>query len=347
MSEDQNINTRSPSTKPLVSVLIPCHNSAPYIAETLDSVIAQTYTNWECIVVDDHSTDNSMEIVEKYCQQHPDKIKLYTNPRKGACAARNFAFEKSKGYYIQYLDADDIINPDKLKNQTELLQKSPHHVAVCNTWHFYNTIEEAHNTDKDFIFSTDDPAGFLINLWGGAGKTHYTALHSWLTPRHLIKQSGSWDEELLKDQDGEFFARVLLNSNGIVYTPEAKSYYRKHVSGSNIASKKQQPHIESNLKSTQLKEQYLLETTNTPRARKAIATQYKHVAIEAWPQFRDISTVALKKCKQLGGSGYLPVLGGKTIEFIKKTMGWKIAKSISYYGHQSKTMKYLFSKVKH
>ena len=64
-----------------VSILIPCYNSEQYIAETLDSVLAQTYSNWECIVVDDHSTGKSVEIVTEYCQKFPEKFKLYTNPR--------------------------------------------------------------------------------------------------------------------------------------------------------------------------------------------------------------------------------------------------------------------------
>ena len=74
---------------PLVSIIIPCYNAAPYVAETIESIIAQTYTNWECIIFDDRSTDNSWQIIESYQQRYPEKIFIYKNPRKGACAARN------------------------------------------------------------------------------------------------------------------------------------------------------------------------------------------------------------------------------------------------------------------
>lgn len=91
----------------LVSIIIPCYNAAPYVAETIESIIAQTYTNWECIIIDDHSTDNSWNILEGYAKQFPTKIFMYKNSQKGACSARNYAFSKSKGDYIIYLDADD------------------------------------------------------------------------------------------------------------------------------------------------------------------------------------------------------------------------------------------------
>ena len=321
---------------PLVSVLIPCFNSGQYIAETLNSVISQTYGAWECIVVDDHSSDNSVEVIKSFVENNPSRIKFYSNQRKGACAARNLAFEKSQGEYIQYLDADDIISPNKLKCQIELLINNPNHVAVCNTWHFLNFINYAYNTDKEYIYSSNDPADFLINLWGGYGKPHFVQTNAWLTPKSLIEIAGVWNEKLMKDQDGEFFTRVILNSEGIIYSPEAKNFYRKHHSGTNIASIKKRAHIKSIFEATKLKGQYLFERTRSPQGRKAIATQFKLVAIEAWPEFKDISNSALELTSQLGGSQCSPKLGGLLLEVIKCVFGWKAAKSISYYGHKYK-----------
>lgn len=331
-SQDTNIK---PASTPLVSVLIPCYNAAAHIAETLDSVITQTYTNWECIVVDDHSTDHSTDIVQSYCDKYPKNIKLYTNPRKGACAARNVAFEHCSGEYIQYLDADDLISPDKFEKQINLLRNNPNHISVCNNWNFYSCIEDAYNTDKDYIYSTNNSAEFLINLWGGKKSIpHYVAVHAYLSPRHLIKKACTWNENLYKDQDGEFFARVLLGANGISYEPSVKCYYRKHQDGENTSSQKRRQHLQSNLHATQLKEGYLLAKTTSKEAKYAIATQYKHVAIEAWPQYPDITKQALATAKALRGSSYLPVLGGKLIEGIKFTLGWKAAKAFSYYMHK-------------
>lgn len=330
-----------------VSVIIPCFNAEKYIIQTINSVLKQTHKNIEIIVVDDHSTDNSFSKALIFSRKYPHIIKVIKNSGNGACAARNLGFQFSQGDYIQYLDADDLISPEKLKKQVEILENNATKIAVCNTFHFYNSINDAYNTDLDFIFSTYKPEEFLMNLWGANGKTHYVAVHSYLTPRLLIEKAGAWNEKLYKDQDGEFFARVILESDGILYVPEIKSYYRKHNSSLNTSSQKKRQHIKSNLLATVLKEQYLFSKTKSKKAQLAMAAQYKHVAIEAWPQYRDISNIAQKKCKHLGGTKYSPILGGRSIEILKKTFGWKVAKAASYYGHNNRIIKHLFSMTKH
>ncbi len=319
----------------LVSIIIPLYNSECFLNETLNSVLSQTYKNIEVILIDDNSTDGSLNIGLNFQKQHPPKILLYKNKGKGACAARNYGFELSKGEYIQFLDADDMLSPDKIERQVKALEEQPGCIAVCETWHFKNTIQEAINSDKEYLFSTTKPEDFFIQLWGGNELLpNMIQTSAWLTPRGLIERNGLWDTSLEKDQDGEFFARIALNSKGIVYIPEIKNYYRKHTKGKNIAGQKQKIHLESNLRSTSLKEQYLLNSTNSKYANKAMASQYLIVAIDAWPRYKDITKQALTKVKQLGGTSYLPVLGGSLIEGIKRTLGWKIAKGFSYYLHK-------------
>ncbi|WP_430934762.1 glycosyltransferase family 2 protein [Saccharicrinis sp. 156] len=320
---------------PLVSVIIPCFNPEKFIAQTLNSVLQQTYKSLEILIIDDHSTDNSYAIAQNFAKEHPQIVKVLKNESKGACAARNMGFQHSKGAYIQYLDADDLLSPQKIEKQVTSLIDYPDSIAVCATWNFTDNINNATNTDAPYLFSTDQACDFFINLWGGNKKEpNMVQTSAWLTPRTLIEKNGSWNISLSKDQDGEFFARIALNSNGIKFVPDIKNFYRKHIYGGNIASLKKKQHLESNLLATQLKEQYLFTQTQSDKAKYAIATQYKHVAIEAWPNFKDISNVALKKCNELGGSNYSPILGGKVIETIKKLCGWKSAKSFSYYIHK-------------
>ena len=95
-----------------VSVIMPVFNCERYISEAINSVLEQTYKNVELIIVDDGSSDRSLEIAKKY---ESEKVKVFTQPHGGAPRARNFAFEKSTGDYIQYLDADDILAPDQLR----------------------------------------------------------------------------------------------------------------------------------------------------------------------------------------------------------------------------------------
>ncbi|CDF80632.1 glycosyltransferase (GT2) [Formosa agariphila KMM 3901] len=312
-----------------VSIIIPLYNSVSFLGETLQSVLNQSYINTEIVIVDDGSTDGSFEFALTYVSQ---KIKVLKNKGKGACAARNYGFELSTGDYIQFLDADDILSLDKIERQVEALKGRQDLLAVCNTVHFIDAVESGICTDEPYLFSTSKPEEFFIKLWGGNElPMNMVQTSAWLTPRLLIENHGLWNESLAKDQDGEFFARLGLNGNGIVYVPVAKNYYRKFLNGNNIASGKSRVHLASNLKSTQLKEVYLFGKTHGTQARSALAIQFKQLAIDAWPEFKDISEQAIRASNKLGGSNYEPAIGGRIVEMVKNLFGWKCAKSMSYY----------------
>src|SRR5690554_3366688 len=106
---------------PLVSIIIPTYNRAHLIGETLDSVLAQTYTHWECIVVDDGSTDNTDEVMAEYLIKD-SRIQYFHRPNThlpGGNGARNYGFLQSKGKYIQWFDSDDLMDVEKLKVKVE------------------------------------------------------------------------------------------------------------------------------------------------------------------------------------------------------------------------------------
>jgi len=100
--------------KPLISILTPFKNTDPYIYECLDSILNQTYTHWELVIVDDGSTDTSYQIVSDFAKKD-ERVKLFKNPGQGIIAALQFAFEKSSGSYITRMDSDDIMSPMKLE----------------------------------------------------------------------------------------------------------------------------------------------------------------------------------------------------------------------------------------
>ena len=99
---------------PRVTVLIAMYNAQNYIKETLDSVVSQTYTNWECIIIDDGSIDSSKNIAKEYCKKD-DRFNYYYQTNSGPSVARNLGLTKVKGFYIQYLDSDDILLPKRLE----------------------------------------------------------------------------------------------------------------------------------------------------------------------------------------------------------------------------------------
>jgi len=113
----------------LVSIITPCHNSSEFVAQTIDSVLAQTYENWEMILVDDGSTDNTVQIIEEYMKKDSRirLIKLEKNCEPAV--ARNRAIEEARGRYIAFLDSDDIWLPEKLEKQLTFMRKNC--IDVC------------------------------------------------------------------------------------------------------------------------------------------------------------------------------------------------------------------------
>src|SRR5690554_6998972 len=131
---------------PLVSIIIPTYNRAHLIGETLDSVLAQTYQNWECIVVDDGSTDNTDEVMAEYMAKD-SRFQYHHRPEDrlpGGNAARNYGFEVSKGEYIQWFDSDDIML------QNFILDK----VKVLNSFKGYDVVFSAYQKFNDKVGST-------------------------------------------------------------------------------------------------------------------------------------------------------------------------------------------------
>ena len=121
----------------LVSIIMPSYNTGRFIAETVNSVLAQTYTNWEIIIVDDCSTDNTDEIVAQFLSD--SRIKYLKNEKNsGAAVSRNRALREAKGKWIAFLDSDDLWAPDKLERQIAFMENNGYHFSYTN----YSEIDE-------------------------------------------------------------------------------------------------------------------------------------------------------------------------------------------------------------
>ena len=140
----------------LVSIIIPIFNRAHLIKETLNSILNQSYTNWECILVDDGSTDKTKETILKYCQ-NDSRISYFERPQqmlKGANSCRNYGFENSKGYYIQWFDSDDLMHYDKLKLQVEYALIYQADVVITN--HSIKQKTELLENNKPKVYTKSD-----------------------------------------------------------------------------------------------------------------------------------------------------------------------------------------------
>ena len=131
----------------LISIITPSYNSEKFISQTIESVLSQTYQNWEMIIVDDKSPDNSNIIIEKYIKQDK-RIKLIKlNQNSGPAVARNLAIKEAKGRYIAFLDADDVWYPDKLEKQIAFMKEN----NLVFTYSAYELIDENNNSIGKFV----------------------------------------------------------------------------------------------------------------------------------------------------------------------------------------------------
>ncbi|MGI4019959.1 MAG: glycosyltransferase family 2 protein [Janthinobacterium lividum] len=319
--------------EPLVSIIIPVYNAEKYIAETIRSALNQTWPNIEIIIVDNGSTDNSLPIAKQF---KSERIAILSEQNQGAGKARNKGLQEANGEFIQFLDADDLLSPNKIANQIQLLLQNPEKIAVCSTIHFfdnqnpYEVLPSAY--ENSFLFDTDNPAEFLMNLYGGdTNRGSMIQTNAWLTPTDIIKKAGKWSEFYLPDEDGDFFCRAVLASEGIVYVANCFNYYRKYKNNKNLSAVKTKESLEGKFKSFLLKKQHLLKATNNIIAKKALAHSAMDLAVATFTVDRKLSNQILNVIEELGGTSSIPILGGKEIELIKKIFGWKTALKLQYY----------------
>lgn len=194
----------------LVSVVIPCYNSAAYINRAINSVLAQQHSNWELLLVDNGSTDNTLDILSRFSKQSPDKIKVLHQSIKGAPAARNMGLHHAKGSYIQFLDSDDEIAPEKIKEQAILAMAQQPAVVVGNS---YQIKEEQGTITKKRLSYYD------ANIWVGLITTSLGRTSSCLFRRDAVVAAGSWKETQTSSQEYELLFRILKHGGRIAFSP--------------------------------------------------------------------------------------------------------------------------------
>ena len=190
----------------LISIIIPTYNRAELIGETLDSIIQQTYKNWECIIVDDGSSDYTKELIQFYIEIDP-RIKYYSRPverPKGANACRNFGFEKSQGEFINWFDSDDLMMPDKLSIQVGILESYNYDLSICETWIFENFSNQKLILKSDCTWIEKNLEDFIA-----ARVAWTTSIPIW-RKNFFTNLKYLFDEELQAAQEWEFFCRCLF-----------------------------------------------------------------------------------------------------------------------------------------
>lgn len=301
-------------THPRVSVLIPCHNAEAYVADTLQSVLGQTWPDIEVIVVDDGSTDGSASVVERFASQG---VRLVRQPCRGASAARNRAFAESTGAFIQFIDADDLIDPDKIAVQMARLADRSDCIASGQWGRF-------RGDPKDTVFRPEPtwedlaPVEWLVRARLDGQGMLFPAL--WLAPRAIVEAAGPWNEALSLGDDGEFFTRAVLASQSVLFCPEAHCRYRS-VPGSLSSTRR----YDSAFEVVRLCEGHVRAREDSERVRRGFALTWQHLAHSAYPYDRALAERAARKAASLHPVRIHPG-GGPVFNLLKRLVGWRIAR---------------------
>ena len=213
-------------TRPRVSVLIPCYNAENFVGEAIDSALNQTWKNVEVVVVDDGSTDNSVDILKSY----GERIVFEAGPNRGACAARNRAFELSSGDLIQFLDADDKLCLDKLERQVQILASADYDATFSHGYLFGDG--GPLRKKKSRIASPEGQDPFVYCLHQGL------ATPGPLIRRELVEKVGGFRDGLRRGQEWDFHVRLAAAGMRLHYLPEYLYCVRNDGRGERITNLK-------------------------------------------------------------------------------------------------------------
>jgi len=311
---------------PLVSILIPVYNAERWVVETLESAMAQTWPNKEIIVVDDGSTDLSLQLAQGYQAKN---VKVVAEIHRGQTATLNKALTHAQGDFIQYLDADDLLAPNKIEIQvTRLLDEDADASATCRWERFYNDdLRTAFSPEHEDFRDYDSPIEWLIQAWNCRGTMPPVA---WLFPRSVVEKAGPWNEELSLSNDTEYFTRAVLSSHKLAFCPTALGYYRS--GNTSLSGRRDRKALESYFQVCQLCVEQLLAVENSTRTRRASANLWQFFAFQTYPDATDLVQRAEEQVRQLNGTD-LKLGGSSALRQVSRLAGWKTARRLQriYY----------------
>ena len=308
--------------KPLVSILIPAYNCQQWIADTIGSALAQTWPKTEIIVVDDGSSDQTLAVGRQFASRN---VQILTQANQGGAAARNTAFSVCQGDYIQWLDADDLLDRQKVEKQVRKLDECPsRRTLLSGAWASFGYRNRKAHFLPTRLWCDLTPVEWMLRKMG---ENLQMQTDNWLLSRELATAAGSWDTRLWKDNDGEYFSRVILASDGIRFVSEAKSYYRRagftsvsYIGGSN---KK----LESLFLSMKLHVRYLRSLEDSERTRAACIQYIRTCLLEFYPYRLDIARDLKQIASELGGHLEDHRMSWK-YHWIMKCFGWHLGRRV-------------------
>jgi len=268
---------------PKVSVIVPTYNYGHYIGKTLESVLNQTYQDFEIVVVDDGSKDDTTFVVRSF---DDPRVRYVYQENQGACAARNRGIREAAGEYFLFEDADDLLGPRHLEEYHKVACENP----GCNVYGHAVKVRVENGEYKILQEKGECPGDDLLEQWLGHWSIWSNCI---LWPRENIEKVGGWDETLSANQDGDIAMRALVAGIRFVYAenaPRAK-YLRHDAESDQISSTLNGKTLDSKIKTLEKVERLLLKKgTLTRKYKTALGQKYYWFAkltLDDYPEFSD------------------------------------------------------------
>lgn len=225
------------SENPVISVLIPFYKVERYLAEAIESVLQQSYSNWELLLLDDGSPDGSTEIALQYVARYPDKIRYFHHPgrvNKGLPATRNLGVKNAVGTWVALLDADDVWLPGKLAHQMDIASKFPEVSMICGASSYWYSWFDSKKQDvaipvgapQDTVIAPPVAAVTLYPLGTGAAPCPCSVM----VKKEVVERNGAFEEHFKGKfslyEDQAFFIKIYLHES-IFVSSKVMDYYRQ------------------------------------------------------------------------------------------------------------------------
>jgi glycosyltransferase involved in cell wall biosynthesis len=308
--------------QPLVSICMPAYNASKYIDESLESIAKQTYTNIEIVIVNDGSTDNTAEVLEKYADRQ--NIRIIHTANRGQSAAANTAYLNSTGEYIKFFDADDVMNPEHIRAQVERALENPNGIPSCEVRRFYDDDLSAAIVEPLANWKDLPPMEWMV-IDNGKG-LGMIGVCMFLIPRRFLERSGLWNEYLSLLNDYEFSPRFLLLADEVLFTPDAVLYYRSGQAGS-LSQTLSRTRLMSAFNALEATHRLLISRNDSESVRMGLS-QIWHLWMH---HFYLNEMVMYRKAKHyLAGLGNYPDLYFRRVASrTRKLLGWRTHKRIT------------------
>lgn len=303
------------------------HNAQLFIKDTINSILVQTYKNWELIIVNDGSSDDSLSEVKKITD---NRMQVYTIENSGAAFARNFGFKKASGQFIKFIDADDLINPDMINSQLEIAKNNQDCIISGKWGRFYSNDIGTFKLNPEECWKDMKPLEWIYSSW--KENQSMTQPGIFLIPRTIIHKAGLWNEKLSLIDDFDFFTRIILSSNGVLFCENAILSYRSG-SHNTLSGLKSRKGAESEFLAISLATATLLKHSTSDIAKRLSAKTYATFIYNNYPQHKDLIKLASQEICKLGEIDFSELLPEK-YRLLARIIGWKNIKRLQFYKNE-------------